>query len=155
MIVLGYLYHWDWTGLNGRYSKITRKNIIIGGKPADADEALANTLWDWLQLAIVPLVLAGVGLWFTQVQKSNEQTIASDNQREKALQDYIDKISELLLKEHLSELTADGKLEPKYDEVRNIARVRTLTVLRGLDAIHKASVLQFLHESGLLYQVAS
>jgi hypothetical protein len=93
VIVLGYQGHWEWTGLNGGYSKVTRKNIIIDGKPADADEALAKTLWDWLQLAIVPFVLAGVGLWFTQVQKSNEQTIASDNQHEKALQDYIDKMT--------------------------------------------------------------
>ena len=35
-------------------------------------------------------------------------------------------------------------------EVRKIARVRTLTVLRRLDGLRKGSVLQFLHESGLI-----
>jgi uncharacterized protein YjbI with pentapeptide repeats len=36
------------------------------------------------------------------------------------------------------------------DEVRKIARVRTLTVLPRLDADRKMSVLQFLYESGLI-----
>src|SRR5260370_8335398 len=36
------------------------------------------------------------------------------------------------------------------DEVRKIARVRTLTVLPRLDKERKRSVLQFLHESGLI-----
>ncbi len=76
-------------------------------------------------------------------QHETELQIATDNQREVALQAYIDKISELLLEKKLRESTED-------DEARTIARVRTLTVLRGLDAIRKASVLQFLHESGLI-----
>src|SRR5260221_1248189 len=36
------------------------------------------------------------------------------------------------------------------DEVRKIARVRTLTMLTRLDNERKKSVLQFLHESGLI-----
>ena len=36
------------------------------------------------------------------------------------------------------------------DEVRKIARVRTLTVLLGLDPIRKRSALQFLYGSGLI-----
>src|SRR5213592_265877 len=52
-----------------------------------------KTLWDWLQLLIIPAVLAGGGLWFNQMQKNREQQaieqqaktereIAEDNQRE-------------------------------------------------------------------------
>ena len=66
-----------------------------------------------------------------------------DNQREAALQAYLDHMSELLLAQNLRHATAD-------EEVRKIARVRTLTVLRRLDAERKGSVLQFLHESTLL-----
>src|SRR6516225_9351364 len=33
---------------------------------------------------------------------------------------------------------------------QKIARARTLTVLRGLDSSRKASVIQFLHEAGLI-----
>ena len=66
-----------------------------------------------------------------------------DNQREAALQAYIDKMSKLLLAKNLRHSIED-------EEVRKIARVRTLTVLRRLDAERKGSVLQFLHESTLL-----
>jgi membrane protein implicated in regulation of membrane protease activity len=133
---------------------------------------LNKTLWDWLQLLIAPVVISLVGLWFTRVQQQRDnrlaqqqhdrdqelaqqradidRQIALDNQREVALQAYLDKMTELLLKEHLGELTPEGKLKPEYQEVREIARVRTLTVLGGLDAMRKRSVLLFLHEAGLL-----
>src|SRR2546423_5242968 len=115
-----------------------------------------KTLWDWLQLLIIPVVLAVGGYVFnytttraeqrnTQVRDQNEQSIASDNQREAALQSYIDNMSELLLHEKLRESGED-------DEVRKIARVRTLTVLPRLDANRKGSVLQFLHESSLIHK---
>ena len=59
-----------------------------------------------------------------------------DNQRETALQEYIDKMSELLLQKNLRESAEE-------DEVRKIARVRTLTILPRLDARRKGSVLHF------------
>jgi len=105
------------------------------------------------------------GFWLNQIQKSREErtteqrtegerrlaeqkdqterAIAADNQREAALQDYLDKMSELLLKEDLRESQTE-------DEVRKMARVRTLTVLPRLDAYRKETVLQFLRESGLI-----
>ena len=113
-----------------------------------------KTLWDWLQLLIIPAVLAVGGYLFnytasrneqksTQLRDKTERDIAADNQRENALQAYLDKMSELLLVNDLRESTEDA-------EVRKIARVRTLTVLRRLDAERKGSVLRFLHESGLI-----
>jgi len=101
-----------------------------------------KTLWDWLQLLIIPAVLAVGGYLFNYTTSKSEREIASDRQREDTLQSYIDKISELMLRENLRE-SADEK-------VQKIARVRTLTVLRRLDAERKVSVLQFLHESGLI-----
>ena len=79
----------------------------------------------------------------TQVRDQTERDITLDNQREAALQAYIDKVSGLLLHEHLRESTEDA-------EVRKIARVRTLTVLPRLDNERKRTVLLFLQESGLL-----
>jgi hypothetical protein len=52
-------------------------------------------------------------------------------------------MSELLLKEQLG----SSAVNP---EVRNVARVRTLTVLCQLDAYRNGYVLSFLHESGLI-----
>jgi Pentapeptide repeats (8 copies) len=125
-----------------------------------------KTLWDWLQLLIIPAVLAVGGYVINltisrseqeatkqraqservaaEKRADTEREIALDSLREEVLQAYIDKMAELLFKEHLSEL------KPEYKEVRKIARVRTLTVLPRLDGLRKGSVLQFLHESGLI-----
>ena len=66
-----------------------------------------------------------------------------ENQRKAALQAYIEKMSTLLLAQNLRDSSED-------EEVRKIARVSTLTVLRRLDAERKGNVLRFLHESGLV-----
>jgi hypothetical protein len=79
-----------------------------------------------------------------------DRWIAKDAQREAALQAYIDKLSDLLLKEHLGELTPDGKPEPIFSEVRKIARAQTLVLLPHLDETRKRSVLLFLQESQLI-----
>lgn len=118
-IIGGYLFNWTWTGLSQK------------------------TLWDWLQLLIIPAVLAVGGYLFNFAASRTEREIASDKQSEDALQAYIDKISELLLEKHLRQSQPE-------DEVRNIARVRTLTVLPRLDHGRKGSVLRFLYDSGLI-----
>lgn len=144
MIIAAYWLKWDWTG-------IPTKN-----------------LWDWFNLlgVLAIPVVAGLGVaWYTAKQTqvsevANEQQhktelevaeqrhqaelkIVEDNQREAALQSYIDKMSELLLANNLCR-------SAETDEVRVVGRVRTLTVLRRLDPVRKASILQFLCESGLI-----
>lgn len=100
-------------------------------------------MWDWLQLLIIPVVLAIGGYFFNLATSRNEHKIASDNQREAALQAYIDKVSELLLHERL------GESAPPH-EVAIIARARTATVLRILDPVRRGSLIQFLSQSGIL-----
>ena len=153
IIIIGYQF--DWTGFKGK------------------------TVWDWLQLLgvlAIPVVVGFGAAWFTRVQQQRDQRlareqhdydqvlaeqrtnsereaaekraqtereIASDNQREAALQAYIDKLAGLLLVNSLR------KSEPG-DEVRTIARIRTVTVVQGLDPIRKRILLIFLHESELI-----
>ena len=113
-----------------------------------------KTIWDWLQLAIIPVVLAGGALLFNRTEKKNEitiaetrkkseQEIAKDRQREQALQNYIDKMTELLLQNNLR----GSQVE---DEVRVVARTRTLTTLGILDGMRKGTLLRFLFEAGLI-----
>lgn len=78
-----------------------------------------------------------------QQRAQTERDIAEDNQREAALQAYINEMSELLLYENL-------RKSEKDDEVRTISRVRTLTVLPRLDGSRKRSALEFLYEAGLI-----
>ena len=135
---------WDWTGFTGGYSQVTitstgQSTTTTTVKPA------GKTLWDWMQLLLVPIMLAIGGFWFSQVQRNSEQKIASDNQRAATLQSYLDRMSELLLEKDLLE-------SDRNDEVRNVARGQTLTVLGSLDANRKRSVILFLYESGLLFK---
>jgi uncharacterized protein YjbI with pentapeptide repeats len=109
-----------------------------------------KTLWDWLQLLIVPAMLALGGFLFNNIQHNSEQrraetdsAIAENHQREAALQTYLDKMTDLLLEHNL------GTPEAK-EEVKIVARSRTLTTLRTLDPTRKGLLVSFLHEPGLI-----
>jgi hypothetical protein len=101
-----------------------------------------KTLWDWIQLLVVPLVLAIGAFILNRSERTIERQIAEDRQREVALQTYLDRMADLLLKDKLR--------TTKKREVRDVARIRTLTVLRGLDKRRKGIVLRFLYEAGLI-----
>src|SRR2546422_9244703 len=100
LIIVGYLF--DWTGFNGYY-KVSTVHTISGpsaGTVTRTEEYQpGKTLWDWLQLLIIPAVLAVGGYVFnltvsrneqksTQLRDQTERDIATDNQREAALQEY-------------------------------------------------------------------
>src|SRR6266487_2123869 len=141
------------TGFNGYTVKSTATETTLSPQTkvtTTTQSQPGKTLWDWLQLLIVPLVLAIGGLWFSQMQKTLEQRRTTDNQREAALQSYIDKISELLLNGNLAERTADDQLNPEYKRVCLVARVRTITVLTQLDARRIGYVFAFLREAELM-----
>src|SRR6266480_2550183 len=155
LIIAGYWF--DWTGFNG-YNKVTITHIIsstnAGAVTKTEEYQPGRALWDWLQLLIIPAVLVIGGFWLNQIQRSREeritekqketeQEISRDNQMETALQEYINKMSELLLDEELCKPTAK-------EEARKIARVRTLTVLPRLNGRRKGIVLQFLYEAQLI-----
>jgi uncharacterized protein YjbI with pentapeptide repeats len=113
-----------------------------------------KTLWDWMSLLTIPVILALVGFFFTRTELRNEQAIAKqraeteqdlaiDNQQEAALQGYLDRMSALLLEKNLRESKPD-------DEVRTVARVRTLTMLYQLNTRRTNYMLSFLRESKLI-----
>ena len=105
----------------------------------------AKLLWDWLELLIVPAVLAIGALLFNRAARASEQKSASDQQRETALQNYLDKMAELLLKEKLLE-----KKDNPEDPVVDVAQVRTVTTLRILDTGRKNVLFQFLRDAKLV-----
>jgi uncharacterized protein YjbI with pentapeptide repeats len=149
MIMGAYLFNWNWAGLGGYY-----RETIVTTTSVRANQSITRTLefqpaktfWDWLNfifLGAITITAAFLTSIVSERQKRTELEIASDKQSEDSLQSYIDKISELLIHEKLRESVPE-------DEVRKIARVRTLTVLLRLDKERKRSVFQFLHESGLI-----
>jgi uncharacterized protein YjbI with pentapeptide repeats len=103
-----------------------------------------KTLWDWLGLLIIPAVLGIGALLFNQAMRASDQEIATDQQREEALQNYFDKMAELLLQDGLLE-----KKESPDDPVVDVAQVRTVTTLRLLDLDRKDILFQFLRDANL------
>ena len=102
-----------------------------------------KTLWDWMSLLIIPLALAVGGIWLSQEQDRRQLDIETDRMQENSLQAYFDQMTDLLLNSSLRQSDSG-------DEVRSIARSRTLTVLRRLDPQRKATLLLFLLESELI-----
>ena len=123
-------YSWPWTGF-GHYTK------------PDENFVPAKTLWDWLQLLLIPSFLA-IGAWLIDgSRKRSERRLEADRQRQKTLDDYYTCLTELLLQGRL-------KCSDTNTEVRNIARTRTLAALRLLDPGRRAQLLQFVYEAGLI-----
>ncbi|WDE13726.1 pentapeptide repeat-containing protein [Thalassomonas haliotis] len=126
------------------------ENSSTGGKAGLRDK----TLWDWLDLLVIPAVLTFGLLWFDLAESERtrnavakraeiELDVARGQARERALQMYLDKMSTLLLEHGL-------KTSARRDEVRSLARARTLTVLSQLDGRRKGYLLRFLYEAGLI-----
>jgi uncharacterized protein YjbI with pentapeptide repeats len=107
----------------------------------------AKMLWDWIALLVVPIVLGLGAFWFNRSERETKEAIAGDQLREEALQSYLDRMAELLL-------TAGLRASEEGSEVREVARARTLTVLRRLDRSRKEILLNFLYESELIQATA-
>lgn len=142
VVVLSILrgYSVSWTGF-GNFTTPTGE--FIRGK----------TVWDWLQLLVIPLSLLIGGYILNRSERDIERQraedraklereIATDRQQEAALQSYLDRMADLLVKDELE--------NPENIRARDVARIRTLTVLRGLDANRKRFIVLFLFEAHLL-----
>jgi uncharacterized protein YjbI with pentapeptide repeats len=111
------------------------------GRPNPGWIGVANKeVWDWLELLIVPVALAVGVYWLNQAQRKRELEVENQRAQDEALQAYIEQIAQLIL----------DKERPLLDRERSWARAWTLMVLNRLDGIRKGSVVQFLHESGLI-----
>jgi uncharacterized protein YjbI with pentapeptide repeats len=130
LIFIGFWFHWTWTGF------------------------FHKTLWDGMQLLLVPVVLTLGTFLFILVISRNEQNLAQlrdhtahdialDRQREAVLQAYLGRMSEFLLVNHL-------RLSDPGDEIRALARAQTVTALSRLDTTRKRNLLRFLYESHLI-----
>ena len=127
----------------------------FGGKP----------VWDWLQLLIVPLVLALITVVFTWQQNVHQnkledqrtrqahriedrraeadRELAEQRAQQEMLQAYLDQMGTLLL-------DRDLRTSSENSDVRRLARARTLVVLDSLSSGRQSRVLRFLDETELI-----
>lgn len=135
----------------GQIIKQTEVERIISGK----------TVWDWLNLAGVPLTLSALGLWFQWLQQKriDEQTKVEREIAEKNA--YFNRISILLTEKNLIALASkvDQEEGSSVDEERELLdttvdtiQVATLSILNRLgdNAQRKREIIQFLIDSKVL-----
>lgn len=132
LIYSGYYYSWGWTGF-GQYTR---------EKDDKLEYQRGKTLWDWLQLLIVPVVLSVIVTQFNAQSAATEHKRAEDQQQEDALQKYIDIMSGILLDK-------ENPIDSSRS-IQNVARTRTLSILHRLDGERKGTVIQFLQEAQLI-----
>ena len=119
-----------------------------------------QALRDWVTLFLMGLIIIGGAVLFIWSMRRSEQRLQHELSlaewyaqhereleaqrfQETAFQTYLDRMTELLLEQGL-------RRSKPGDEVRDIARARTLTTLRGLTGPHKGILLRFLHEADLI-----
>jgi uncharacterized protein YjbI with pentapeptide repeats len=138
--------------------------VIYGYTTRPGWVGVANkTLWDWLELFIVPIVIAAAGFLLStaaererELQQRERELSQARGQREReleledqrgqadALQSYIDTMSQLVTEKYLRRRTH------WLDEALVTARAQSLTVLSRLDGERKRILLQFLHQAQLI-----
>ena len=145
-VIVAYRRRWSWTG------------FVSGPGTGAAAGETSKSLWDWLQLLIVPFALAIAAFALNAAQDgrerqreddraAHEETRADDRAHEEALRGYLEQMTTLITEHRLRSSRAD--LDGATD-AQALARTLTLTVLRRLDGDRRALVVQFLFEAGLM-----
>lgn len=162
LLVGGYYWNWTWTGFGETQQSTSRG---ISHQPA-------KSLWDWLDLIIVPATLAVGGLLFNRGEKRREQqqkeiqeqreeaervkeqaeradreahreALARESLFEQRLQMYFDRMSQLLLDHELQDADRDTS-------VQAIAQALTLRAFESVGNDRKKSIIKFLRDSLLI-----
>jgi hypothetical protein len=118
-----------------------------------------KTVWDWMELLIVPVVLGGGGFYFTtrlqnmreqqieEMRRATDREIAERQSEDAALQDYLQQITQLATDNKLFD-TKSG------DPMRILMQTHTLVVLEKLSGTRKRTVLQLLYDLNLIAREA-
>ena len=133
-----------------------------------------KTVWDWLDLVLVPFILVVVAHQLhaehDRVQRKTqedqlereqkladehwelEQDLARQAREDSAFQEYLSQMANLLMIHGLlvSQANGEGKDRWKDQTKKMLARVRTLSALWQVDSKRKRNVLVFLYEAGLI-----
>jgi uncharacterized protein YjbI with pentapeptide repeats len=113
-----------------------------------------KTLWDWLQLLLVPVILLAGILWlgiqqqqdnqqFVQQQRATTTSIAAQQQQDALLANYQDQIADMMLHDNLLKAQT-------ISLVSQVAQVRTLSVFRQANPASKALLMRFLYDTNLI-----
>ena len=113
-----------------------------------------KSFWDWLQLLIVPLMLALGAFYLNSAADFRDYQIAQERKQQEILTDYFSKMQGLIVETKKSKQTPGSKEsnseERLLTEFRPTAQALTLSVLEQLDGKRKGKVIIYLAESQLI-----
>jgi uncharacterized protein YjbI with pentapeptide repeats len=124
---------WSWTGIP------ERQVAQVDGFQVQP----SKTLWDWMQLVLVPAILIGATIVWSATQTSSANKREDRRSQDAMLQSYLTEMSGLTLGKKLLSSKVD-------DPIRRVARTATITVLHRLDSDRKEEVVLSLSEAWLL-----
>lgn len=120
MLALSNAFGWSWAGLQHK------------------------TLWDWLVLLSLPVVVAGAALWLTAHQRQTARVTSRDHEQEVTLETTLAWLTTLVC-------PAPGPgLAERPQQEQQVARARTLAALQRLNGERKGILVQFLYDAALL-----
>jgi uncharacterized protein YjbI with pentapeptide repeats len=102
----------------------------------------AKTLFDWLDLLIIPLSLGLLGWLYKEAEKSQAERSEKEKSRNESLNSFFNVITDLQQKNDLSGNPSN--------QAKAMAKTRINMTLSQLDGARKGQVLQFLYESDLI-----
>ncbi|MEB3316024.1 MAG: pentapeptide repeat-containing protein, partial [Candidatus Melainabacteria bacterium] len=113
-----------------------------------------KSFWDWLQLLIVPLMLALGAFYLNSAADFRDNQIAQEQKHQEILTDYFSKMQDLIVETKKSKQTPGSKESNSKErlllEFRPTAQALTLSVLEQLDGKRKGKVITYLAESQLI-----
>ncbi|TRT44716.1 MAG: pentapeptide repeat-containing protein [Microcystis aeruginosa Ma_QC_C_20070703_M131] len=113
-----------------------------------------KSFWDWLQLLIVPLMLALGAFYLNSAADFRDSQIAQERKQQEILTDYFSKMQGLIVETKKSKQTPGSKESNSEErlllEFRSTAQALTLSVLEQLDGERKGKVIAYLAESQLI-----
>jgi len=118
----------NWTGFG--------KNVI------DEKVSPAKTLWDWLDLLIIPVALGLIGWAYSQIEKVKTQNREEERKQNEILESFLETMTKLIMEHNLRSKPSQQTLA--------IARARINIAFNNINKLRKGQILQFLYESDLI-----
>ncbi|MEM8862028.1 MAG: pentapeptide repeat-containing protein [Chloroflexota bacterium] len=118
-----------------------------GFSPTTTPTSPGKTLWDWLELLIIPIAIASFS-WFQNEAENSKRR----DQYEEAKRAEIDRKRQEIFENYLTKINKLSRQEEGKRTQSDLldARIQTITTINQLDAMRNRLILKYLREYELL-----
>jgi hypothetical protein len=155
---------WKWVLVVILLLLIVAVNIVSNFKWSGFQK---KSLWDWLQLLVVPSMLAFGAFYLNYSSEARDKNLADERQKQEIVKDYFSKMQTLILEEKKIRIsqTPPKQIEKDYysqnspfsrgqqklsPESQPIAKALTFAILDEVNGSQKGKVIAYLAEAGLI-----